>query len=301
MGAIIPDPVERLAHDLRDLDRDPARGQRARRRRPAWRPRRAATTRRTRRRTGSRPAASSAPTSPASTSPAPAVASHGTPVVVTRTRPSGAATSVWWPLSSDHAAPAAGRVAGVLERRGLDRRPRSTPSIAASSPACGVSTQPGSRLADVAQRVGVDDDGHAVRARLGEHRRGVVAAAGADDPGLHPAGADDLGVRGADGVGDALGTDVADHPDQPGVGAGDREERGARVGARPGAHADDAAGVLLRVDARAAAAARVRRRAGAPRRAGAQLAGRGRGRPGGGRRWRPRRGRRGGRPCGCRR
>ena len=38
---------------------------------------------------GVSPAASSDPIRPASTSPAPAVASHGTPVVVTRTRPSG--------------------------------------------------------------------------------------------------------------------------------------------------------------------------------------------------------------------
>src|SRR6516165_5731418 len=54
---------------------------------------------------GSSPCASSAPASPASTSPVPAVASHGVPVVLTSTgsRPSGGATTVVDPLSSTQA------------------------------------------------------------------------------------------------------------------------------------------------------------------------------------------------------
>ena len=98
----------------------------------------------------------------------------------------------------------------------------------------------------MAQGVGVDDHRHVVGTGLGEHRARVVTTAGAHDPGLDAAVADDLGVRAAHGVGDRLRPDVADHPDQPGVRARHGEQRGTRVGARARAYADHAAGVLVR-------------------------------------------------------
>src|SRR3954471_1004898 len=88
---------------------------------------------------GSKPAATRAPQRPARTSPAPAVASHGVPVVETRTLPVGVATNVWRPLSSTTASY---RSAASRANRSCSdsTRSRSTPSMRASSPACGVSS-----------------------------------------------------------------------------------------------------------------------------------------------------------------
>jgi len=86
------------------------------------------------------PAARSEPITPASTSPAPATASHGSPLVVTRTRPSGAAVSECRPLRSTTASysRAARRACSSWA---ASTASRSTSSRAASSPACGVSTR----------------------------------------------------------------------------------------------------------------------------------------------------------------
>ena len=92
------------------------------------------------RRTASSPAARSAPISPPRTSPAPAVASQAVPVVLARTRPSGAATRRAAALEQDDGVVALGgraRRAGVAEPR---PRSRSASSSRAISPACGVRT-----------------------------------------------------------------------------------------------------------------------------------------------------------------
>ena len=88
---------------------------------------------------GVRPAASSDPIRPVSTSPAPAVASHGTPVVVARTRPSGVAIRVRRPLSRTTASYVVAAARAWCSGR-ASTSARSTPAMAASSPAWGVST-----------------------------------------------------------------------------------------------------------------------------------------------------------------
>ena len=105
--------------------------------------------------------------------PRPAVASHGTPVVVIRTGPSGRATTVRRPLSSTTASYRA--AASRAWRSGAASiPPRGSPVIRDSSPACGVSTAGTvSGPSTQRQRVGVDHDRDAVQLSLGEHRRDV--------------------------------------------------------------------------------------------------------------------------------
>ena len=217
---------------------------------------------------------------PASTSPAPAVASHGTPVVVTRTRPSGAATRVRRPLSSTTAPYVLGGARGRGRSGRASTSPRSTPSIRASSPACGVSTA-GRRSgpASVRQRVGVDDQRDAVRQRRGEGRRSaVLAAAGADHPGLDPPRRRPPRDAPAGPGRRRQLADVPHHAARARVAApATLSSPAPGYVARAGADADHAAGVLLRVGGRAAAAAPRRPRAGAPR--PPPPAGRGRCRP----------------------
>ena len=99
---------------------------------------------------------------------------------------------------------------------------------------------------EVPQRVGVDHQRYAVSQGRGERVGRLGVAAGADDPGLHPPLADDdLGVRGPDRVGCPTG--VPHHAGQPARRAGRRQHAGPRVARRPGADADHAARVLLRV------------------------------------------------------
>ena len=79
------------------------------------------------------PRAQSAPTAPASTSPAPAVASCGTAVSTTRSGSPGAATSVSGPFSSTAAPRALGRLADARQARVRDRRavaPEQAPELA---------------------------------------------------------------------------------------------------------------------------------------------------------------------------
>lgn len=89
---------------------------------------------------GSSPCASSAPARPDRTSPLPAVASHGVPVVFTNTgsSPSGGATTVVEPLSRTHA-PNSVAASRACSSRRASTSAGSLPSRRPSSPACGVS------------------------------------------------------------------------------------------------------------------------------------------------------------------
>ena len=218
--------------------------------------RRAARSRPRRRRTASRPAASSAPTSPPSTSPAPAVASHGGPVVVTRTRPSGCATSVWRPLSSTTAPYVSAARAGVVERPRLDVGALDAEHRGQLAGVRGEHRRHAERAVDVgrARR----------RRRRAGRRRPARRASSSPAPSPPPEPTTQActrpapttsGWRPADPVGDRVAPDVAHHADQPAGRAGDAEQRGAGVAGRAGADADHAAGVLVRRPARAAAAA----------------------------------------------
>ncbi len=113
---------------------------------------------------GSSPAASNAPTSPASTSPAPAVASHGSPGGGDPDPPVGTRDERVVPLQQDHAVET-GRCGRARAPAARPRPPSArSPSIAASSPACGVSPQPRAPSGHVPQGVGVDDHRHVVGA-----------------------------------------------------------------------------------------------------------------------------------------
>ena len=140
-----------------------------RRGRPGSRRPRAATSRPRQRRTGASPAASNAPISPPSTSPAPAVASHGVPVVVTRTRPSGSAISVWRPLSSTVAA-----YSSAAERAWWSWRASTSVAVDAEHPGelAGVGREHGG-TAEGALR---DGSGRRRRPRAGRRRRGPPRA-----------------------------------------------------------------------------------------------------------------------------
>ena len=105
---------------------------------------------------------------------------------------------------------------------------------------------------------------------VGQHRGGVVATAGADDPGLDPAGADDLRVGDPHLLGEVRGPDVAHHPGQSAVGARDRQQGGSGVVSdRPGRQSRR--GCTCGPGWPVAAAGVVRRRVGAPRRRDRQL------------------------------
>ena len=172
-------------------------------------------------------------------------------MVVTRTRPSGSATSVCRPLSSTVARVLLRCEAGVVELTGLDLR-----AIHAEHPGelAGVGGEHRGApqwWLEVTQGVGVDHERYVVVERLLEGARCPVAAAAADHPGLHPARADDLGVRLPDPVAHLVVADVADHAAQARRCTGHAEQRRSRIGARPGADADHAPGVLLGVLGRA--------------------------------------------------
>ena len=151
-------------------------------------------------------------------------------------------------LEHDDRVVAGRRGAGVVEAAGLDVGAVDAAHRGQLARVGGQHGRDAERSRDVPQRVGVDDDRDAVGDRGRERLPCRVAAAGADGPRLHPALADDLGVHPADDVGDLA--DVADHPRQPAVGAADAEQRGAGVGGRAGADADDAARVLVTVAGR---------------------------------------------------
>ena len=228
------------------------RGESGRRPRPGSRPRRAARRRPLAASNGSRPAASSAPTRPASTSPAPAVASHGDAGGVDpRPGRPGRRRRVRRPLSSTTASYRSAAARACSQRARPRPRSRSTPSIRASSPACGVSTAgPPRRPVDGAQRVGVDDDRDAVAPATGAAPR--PRRRRRPEPTTHawtrPSPATVSGMRGQHVVGGA--PVVADHPGQPAARPGDREHGGARVARGAGADPDHAAGVLVRAAVR---------------------------------------------------
>ena len=235
--------------------RHPQRGLRLPRRsahhpRPRWPRRRGPRSRPMAASQGSRPAASRAPMSPASTSPAPAVASQGSPVVVTRTRPSGRATSVCRPFSRTTASKrCAARRACTSGRASISSRAR--PSIAASSPACGVSTAgtPSGPSTWASASASTTTGTSSARAA----RR--AAAASSPPPGpttqacTRPAPTD-LGVGDPDAVGHGVGTGVAHHPGESAGRARDAQQRGSRVGVAAGADPHDAPAVLLGVPVR---------------------------------------------------
>ncbi len=85
---------------------------------------------------GGTPWARSAPITPDSTSPVPAVARRASPAVTSRARPSGWATTVVGPFSSTIAPVAAARSRAAARRSS----PGGRPARRANSPSCGVST-----------------------------------------------------------------------------------------------------------------------------------------------------------------
>ena len=169
--------------------------------------------------------------SPASTSPAPAVASQGSPVVVTRTRPSGRATRVCRPFSRTTASNRRGRESRVHERPGLDRRRAASPSMAASSPACGVSTAgTPSGPSTWASASASTTTGTASASAVAQRSARLVTTAGADDPGLDAPLPHHLRVGDPDAFGHGVWTDVAHHPGKPAGRARDAQQRGPRIG-----------------------------------------------------------------------
>ena len=193
----------------------------------------------------------------------------GVPVALTNAVPVGVGDDGRVALEQ-HDARRARRPAGGPRRSG--RRPTSAPKprelpVVRGEQVGAVRPRTSVRLARPAgQRVGVDDHRQVGGQHLGQHAAGVVvgAHAGADHPGLHPAGVagpavgdDRLRPGRADAVGRRAG--VADQA-RPGAQRGPGAEHGgAGVGRRAGDDADHARGVLV-------VAGRRRRRAGRRRR-----------------------------------
>ena len=219
---------------------------------------------------GCRPRAHSAPTAPARTSPAPAVASWGTGVSTTRSGSPLSATSVSGPLSRT-AAPESSAASVTLASLAPAIASLSRPSRRPSSPACGVSAVGPARSRSVSQstgereqRIGVEHERHLDPAheRVDELgcARGAPEAGAGDDcarPGCeleHVLGFElalhhELRAMGRDGTTLALG-----HADPHHSGAGSqrrqRRQRGRAAHARRPADDEHAARVVLRAGRR---------------------------------------------------
>ena len=150
-------------------------------------------------------------------------------MVVTRTVPSGAATSVCRPFSSDDGVVRRGRRPGVGERPGLDVGPLGVGHRGELARMRREHGRHAERSGHVGERVGIHDNRYAVGDRRLEGVAGPVATSGTHRPGLDAAVPHDVGADLPDPVGDLVVADVADHAAQPGGRAGHAEQTGAGV------------------------------------------------------------------------
>ena len=197
------------------------------------------------------------PITPASTSPVPAVASHGVPDSTITLQPSGRATTVAAALQHDDGSerPRRSRRRRRDARRRSRRRRgrgRARSRRRACSRACGVTMRgagaPRARSsAPASTTTGCGPD------RMRAQRRGLGIRSVArhpsptrsPTPARGPAAATVSGRRASTSPVGPLGPEVADHADAGAPRRLDAEHRGAGVRVRPGADADHASGILV--------------------------------------------------------